>query len=357
MATVFGYSAEIWARSMLLIGFAVSVGALAILIGRRRDLSPRDYQRIRWVIWGCLIGLPAYLLAQLSQQTSLFGHLLGEGQAPEEVAGALSLVNGILCLFVVEAVRRQSVVNVWIPLRRATAFGLLLSVPVLFLHKQIEVIDEYIHMPDWAWVVVASGLVYLIARGHELATELMNRLFDRKFIRAERHLADVGETIQNSDSLDEVERLLVDEPMQTLRLASAALFREHDGLFTRSLSTGWDADHADALTSNHPLLAARFDRKPYTLESIDAAHASPAELPNDLERPVLVVPVGNARRCYALVLYGGHEIGTDLDSSERRLLGSLAHDAEIAYAQVESDTLRRRIAMLENQLAKTLEPR
>ena len=214
MATVFGYPAEIWARSMLLIGFAVSVGALAILIGRRRDLSPRDYQRIRWVIWGCLIGLPAYLLAQLSQETSLFGQFLGEAQAPEEVAGALSLVNGILCLFVVEAVRRKSVVNVWIPLRRATAFGLLLSVPVLFLHKQIETIDEYIHMPDWAWVVVASGLVYLIARGHEFATELMDRLFDRKFIRAERHLADVGETIQNSGSLDEIERLLVNEPMQ-----------------------------------------------------------------------------------------------------------------------------------------------
>ena len=357
MATVFGYPAEIWARSMLLIGFAVSVGALAILIGRRRDLSPRDYQRIRWVIWGCLIGLPAYLLAQLSQETSLFGHLIGEGQAPEEAAGALSLVNGILCLFVVEAVRRPTVVNVWIPLRRATAFGLLLSVPVLFLHKQIEVIDEYIHMPDWAWVVVASGLVYLIARGHEFATGLMDRLFDRKFIRAERHLAEVGETIQNSDSVDKIERLLVNEPISTLGLASAALFREQDGLFTRSLSTGWDADHADALTSNHPLLSARFDRKPYTPDSVDAAHASLAELPDDLERPVLVVPVGNARRCYALVLYGGHEIGTDLDSSERHLLGSLARDAEIAYAQVESETLRKRIAMLERQLAKTLEPR
>jgi hypothetical protein len=357
MATIFGYRAEIWARAMLLIGFAVSVGALVILIGRRRDLSPRDYQRLRWVIWGCVIGLPAYLFAQLSQETSLFGQFLGGGQAPEEAAGALSLVNGILCLFVVEAVRRQTVVNVWIPLRRATAFGLLLSVPVLFLHKQIETIDEYIHMPDWAWVVVASGLVYLIARGHEFATEFMNRLFDRKFIRAERHLAAVGETIQNSDTLDEIERLLVNEPMNTLRLASAALFREQGGLFTRSLSAGWNPDHADALTSNHPLLSGRFDRKPYTPGSVDADPASPAELPDDLERPVLVVPVGNARRCYALVLYGGHEIGTDLDSSERHLLGSLARDAEIAYAQVESDTLRRRIAVLENQLAKTLEPR
>ena len=46
-----------------------------------------------------------------------------------------------------------------------------------------------------------------------------------------------------------------------------------------------------------------------------------------------------------------------LTASERHLLGSLARDAEIAYAQVESETLRRRIAALENQLAKTLEPR
>jgi hypothetical protein len=357
IATVFGYPAEIWARGMFFVGFAVSVAALAILIGRRKDLSPRDYQRIRWVIWGCLIGLPAYLLAQLSQQTSLFGDVLGKGQAPEEVAGALSLINGILCLFVVEAVRRRTVVNVWIPLRRATAFGLLFSVPVLFLHKQIESIDEYIHMPEWAWVVVASGLVYLIARGHELATELMDRLFDRKFIRAEQHLAAVGETIQNSASLDEIERLLVNEPVQTLRLASAALFREENGVFSRCVSAGWDDDHADTLTSNHPLVSGQFEKSPYALDSIDAAHGSPTVLPNDLERPVLVVPVGNRRRCYALVLYGGHEIGTDLDSSERHVLGSLARDAEIAYAQVESETLRRRIATLENELAKTLEPR
>ncbi|MGH6798226.1 MAG: hypothetical protein ACREDI_07570, partial [Roseiarcus sp.] len=244
MATAFGHPAEIWARSTLFIGFAVSVGALAILLGRRRDLSPRDYQRIRWVIWGCLIGLPAYLLAQLSQETSAFADLLGEGLTPEEVAGALFLINGILCLFVVEAVRRPTVVNVWIPLRRATVFGLLLSVPVLFLHKQIETIDEYIDMPYWAWLAVASGLVYLIARGHEFATELANRLFDREFIRAERHLAAVGETIQDSGSLAEIERLLVNEPMRSLRLASAALFREQDGIFRRRLSAGWDTDHA-----------------------------------------------------------------------------------------------------------------
>ena len=357
MGTVFGHPAETWARGLFFIGFAVSAAALAILLGRRRDLSPRDYQRIRWVIWGCLIGLPAYLLAQLAQETSMFGELLGQGQTPEEVAGALFLVNGILCLFVVEAVRRPTVVNVWIPLRRATVFGLLLSVPVLFLHKQIETIDEYIHMPYWAWLAVASALVYLIARGHEFATELMNRLFDREFIRAERHLAKVAETIQQSENLAEIERLLVNEPVRSLCLASAALFREQDGRFRRRVSAGWDLDGADTLATEDPLLCARFGRRPYAVDAVDPAHTSHARLPHDLARPVLVVPIGNARRCYAVILYGGHEAGTDLDSNERHLLGGLAHDAEIAYAQVESETLQRRVAMLEGQLAQALEPR
>ena len=352
MGTVFGYPAEIWARSMLFVGFAVSAAALAILIGRRRDLSPRDYQRIRWVIWGCLIGLPAYLLAQLSQETSAFDEFFGPGLASEEVAGVLFLVNGIFCLFVVEAVRRPTVINVWIPLRRATVLGLLFSVPVLFLHKQIETIDEYIHLPYWAWLAVASGLVYLIARGHEFATELMDRLFDRQFIRAERHLAEVGEAILQADSTVEIERLLVNEPMRALGLASAAVFREQNGVFRRRVSAGWGPDDADMLPSDDPLLSARFKRKPYAV-----ADASHPRLPHDLARPVLAVPVGNPRRCYAVLLYSGHEAGTDLDMSERHLIGSLAHHAEIAYAQVESETLHRRVAMLEAELAQALEPR
>jgi hypothetical protein len=232
-------------------------------------------------------------------------------------------------------------------------FGLLLSVPVLFLHKQIEVIDEYIHMPDWAWIAVASGLVYLIARAHEFATELANRLFDREFIRAERHLATVGETILHARSLAEVDRLLVNEPMRSLHLASAALFREQDGVYHRRASAGWDADEADAFAADDPLLAERFERKPYPVGANQASHA---RLPHDLARPLLAVPVGNPRRCYAMILYSGHETGTDLDSSEHHLLGSLAHDAEIAYAQIESEMLHKRVAALEGQLAQAPQP-
>ena len=83
LGSLFGFRTEIAMRAALIMGFLVGGAALAILIGRRGDLSPRDYQRVRWVIWGCLIGLPAYLVAELWQWTSLptaFSRRLGHGR-------------------------------------------------------------------------------------------------------------------------------------------------------------------------------------------------------------------------------------------------------------------------------------
>src|SRR5204862_480868 len=97
---------------------------------------------MRWVIWGALIGLPAYILSGLLGSTALWQSLSGDDSVPENLFGFLLLVYGILGWFVFEAVRRPRVVNVSIPLRRITAFGLLLSVPALFAHQQIERLEK-----------------------------------------------------------------------------------------------------------------------------------------------------------------------------------------------------------------------
>ena len=165
---------------------------------------------------------PIFLL-----ETSLFDGLIDDAGL-DELAGALYIVNGILCLFVVEAVRRSTVVNVAIPLRRATVLGLLLSLPTLLLHRQIEAIDHYFHMPEWAWLLVASGLIYLLARLHEFATETVEQLLDFRFRHAEHELIAVSEAIERAGSVDEIDRALVEEPVRVLRLASAAVFREEE---------------------------------------------------------------------------------------------------------------------------------
>jgi len=354
LGNVFGYPVESLWRASMIVGFGVGASAIAILIARRRELSPQDYQRIRWVIWGCLIGLPAYLIAELSQETSLI-HRLFDVTMPEELAGLLYLVNGVLCLFVVEAIRRPTVINVEIPLRRGTVLGLLLSVPVFFIHEEMNTLNELTGLPDWAWVIVASALVFLISRTHEVVTEFADRLFDRQYLLAERRLAEVAQALERADDLGEIERMMVEEPTASLQLASAAIFREEDGCFRRRGAEGWGPADALVLTGAEPLLEARAEGKPFELrgERFDARNPP---LPSGLQRPILGVPVGKARRCFALALYGGHEAGTDLDAKERKLLAELAESAERAYAQAEIEALRQRIRALEIELARPVEP-
>ena len=106
-----------------------------------------------------------------------------------------------------------------------------------------------------------------------------------------------------------------------------------------------------------PPLAGRLDTgRPFRIDG-SSADAPGARLPGDLARPVLGAPVGNPRRCFAVVFYGGHESGADLDGAERDLLGGLARDAEIAYGQVESEILRKRIEILEKELERASERR
>ena len=53
----------------------------------------------------------------MSQETSLLTDVFWEGGIPEDVSTLFYLINGVFCLFVVEAVRRPTVVSVTIPLR------------------------------------------------------------------------------------------------------------------------------------------------------------------------------------------------------------------------------------------------
>ena len=102
----FGHPTEMVTRASILVGFAVAATALTIFLTRRRSQTPQDYQRVRWVIWGCLIGLPSFLLAELARprRSSRPAGRLHTGQ---DIIGLLYLVNGVLCLFVFEALRRS----------------------------------------------------------------------------------------------------------------------------------------------------------------------------------------------------------------------------------------------------------
>ena len=86
-ANLFGYPTETVTRAGVLSGLVVAASALLILLARRSELPPQDYQRLRWVIWGCLIGLPALVIADAGTGTTLLDGFWQGNPPPEQFWG------------------------------------------------------------------------------------------------------------------------------------------------------------------------------------------------------------------------------------------------------------------------------
>jgi hypothetical protein len=251
---------------------------------------------------------------------------------------------------VFQAIRRQRVVSVMIPLRRVTILGLTLSIPVLLLHQEVERIQHHLQIPVWAWLMVGGITIYAITRLHESAVHLADRFFNRALDALEREL---NAALINSKELAEIDRLLAREPFHRLNLTSAASFRRAGRNYVRGPSAeGWDGGSAESLAPNARLLEPLPRGKPF---SVPDAGDDGTELPRGLARPVLGVPAASPLRCYAVSFYGPHVSGTDLDANERTMLARLAANAAAMYAELQNGALRGEIARLERELSDKAE--
>lgn len=341
----FGYPTEIVTRIGILTGFAVDIAAIGILLARRRSLAPEDNQRLRWVLWGCLIGLPAFIFAEIAQITTLLETRWGDFTPNDVVIGLLFLANGVFCLFVFEAVRRQRVVNVSIPLRRVTILGLSLSIPALLLHEAASHIQEDLGLPGWAWLGVGALIAYIISRIHEFSIEAAERFFNR-------HLDQIGEElarlIASARTVGEVEQHLTHGPLKHLHLTSAAAFRRDEKGFARHTEgDGWEDGEERRLDGNETLLAPVVAKQ--RLADLHGHGGNHLKLPEGVKRPIVGVPATIRGRVLAVALYGPHHSGADLDSNERALLERLGDAAAEAYVEIENDELKRRLHDLESK--------
>jgi hypothetical protein len=348
-ANLLGYPTEMVTRAGVTSGLVVAVCAFAILLARQRELPPQDYQRLRWVIWGCVIGLPALVFADAGTTTTLLNFLWPNYSPPEQLWGLLYLINGVLCLLVTEALRKPYVVTVSIPLRRVTILGLLLSLPILFLHEGIdhirEGISEKVTLPAWAWIGVAAIILFLTSKLHDTAVHYLDWIFNRSIAKAGERL---GDAILEAKSFAAIEAQLVQGVHNALRLASASVFREQDHIFQRTAADHtWDGA-TRILDPKDPLLEPARSHRPY---DVDPGAATRNHLPSGLMRPILAVPVGDRLRCLGVALYGPHMAGNAFSHEERSMLAELANKAASAFMQLNDDQLRRRIATLESELA------
>ena len=353
--SLLGFPTEKITEITFLAGYAIDAAVLFILISRRRTLPPQEEQRMRWVIWGCAIGLPAFILAELCQSSDLITHLWGA--APSQAfIGLLYLPNGVLAYFASQAVWQRRVVSVSIPLRHGTvlvALSLALGIPIVQLHEKLNLLQEDVRLPTWIWpVLVAPVVLMVMQRLHESAVELVDRVFNRQFHSAREQMKVANEALARTETLPEIDCLLVESAVRALDLSSGAVFRNDGNVFRRTQDTrGWNASMKKDLLPEQDAIALRSLKEGDPVRIHQDSWDAP-DLPSALAAPCLSVPVrSGVPEATAVAVFGPHLSGNDITPDESEMLQRLAARAAIAYERVFTAMLRKEVAQLKQQLA------
>ena len=288
--------------------------------------------KIRWVILGALWALGCFLFADTYEATSMFARVEGlvHLRLPEWLLNLLYAQSFWLPAAVFYAIRHYRVIKVRFAIARVLVFPAFVTLIAIAV-KLGEMLIEYLLSQRFEWVegvrgilVVSLGVVATVADRH--AHRFVESLVFRAWHRAETCLRAAAERLVEDDTLqlEQIHRMIIDLPLETLRLESAALFRHLSvGTYALEWSVAW------------PQEAAR------TFSSVDRA-----SLATGLDFPSVVFGTAIDRGLSRIALFGPHRTGEDLDRDEVTVLRELTRAAAAAYQRVEADALRQELAKL-----------
>jgi hypothetical protein len=360
--TEFGHRSETLTRVAYGLAYAVYPLVAFAFATKLRVLSKEDALRLRWVIAGCIPGLLFFIIADSIESTSMWQRLWDtlNWQPPEIWLNMAYMVNSLVAISVAYAVIRQRVLPIAFLINR----GLVLSIVWVTVTMAVEallIITHYLLDYNHLLSSILTALVIVLAaplleRFQEWLNEYIDHLFFRGFHDAEERLASVAATLSAAPSVDAIEKQLIEAPCEAFGIVSAALFRlQDDGSFALAPNAhGWPAPAATSFAADDPLvLHFREFPKPARLHDLLRTHD---DLPQGPALPAIILPLVVDRAVDAIVLYGGHESGTDLSPDEISSLVQLASAAAIARDHVRAISVSRQLEDAKRRLAAFMKP-
>jgi len=343
---VFGIGTEMITRASYIAGWSVDAAVLLyILPAVLRDQPPEEKARTRWLLTGCVVGLSAFIFADFNEATTMSPFTISE-----TTINLLYFVNVLTLAVVIYTIRHHRVVNVRLALTRGIErFGMWALVAALGAYL-IHRIDEQLGKEmQWGELAVSLGLVgatLVWERVQEFAIERLDEVLFPRFRRAIEELHHLARRLRDVTSIAHVERALTERPVRAFRISSAAVFRRHrSGIFRRYSALGWSSRTVRELRPTGVLFSEYLKDGVHPVRLRDASWATGA-LPDGVAEPTVAVPIRAFGRLHAIVLYGAHASGDDLNGEEIEVLAGLAASATLAYQSTEAAALRRQVNAL-----------
>ncbi|HEY7993387.1 MAG TPA: hypothetical protein VID24_04220 [Candidatus Eremiobacteraceae bacterium] len=295
----------------------------------------QERQRLKIVVWALVVAYAANVVILWIDTFSL----------SFEVAfwwDALGALNLVIPIAVAYAVLRYRVMDVNFIFSRALVYGVITTGLVAMFALIDWIVGTVLAQERLAVAanVVAAVVVGLSLNGIHGRVERIIRsvLFKRRHAAA-RRLAQLASSLPHVTDSATISAMVVDEPMEALSLASAALFRANErGTFERVWALGWGESAAYDLDPFERLVdRLRSEGEPTRVGRKDVARDG---LPAGDASPIVAVPIVVRSQLEAVAMYGAHTGGEDLDPDEIGSLRRIGEAAGAAYYHLEADSLR-----------------
>jgi hypothetical protein len=341
----FGWPARDADATALTLEAVLVVAAVYALTETYLRAKGTDRQRIRWVIVGFGIALVAFLTDQI---------LTREGfNPPYWLHGSLALTSVVVPLTVAYAVIKHRVIDVSFVVSRALVYGILTTLLVGLFSLIDWFFTDYLRLArlgTFAEVGAVVAFGFWFNGLHRRVDTIIDATFFRQRHRAEVQLARNAVALPFATTTKSVGQALVEEPVRTLSLASAALFRRNTiGGYVREESAGWaasDLSHLDE-SDDHFLMLLQAEGGPLSL--FDHPWRSD-RVPGGPALPILALPIIVRRELAAIVFYGSHVHGEAFDPDEIKAIAGLATGAAAAYDHLEAEEMRRSNDLLQRKV-------
>ena len=324
----------------LLIAF-VYMCAAAVFITMLLQSRGEERQRLRWILI-----FPVVLILRV------VAILEGDGliaALPDWFAAVLTVIAVAVPFTVAYAVVRRRVFDIQFAISRALVYAAITTIVAgafllldWFMSRQFA----ETRLTLTAEIILALAVGSWLNLLHRNVDRFVDGTFFRQRHLAESRLAKAAAAVLRAESHEVVDRFLVHEPVRALDLPSAAIFPrdEPSGHFVREVAVGWDHVKTKELTASDPLvLHLLAEDAPVRLA--DVVWPSDAS-PTNVGDTVLAMPVLLRDQLVAVVLYGPHHSGADIDPDEVRGVLLLVERAGSAYDHIEARTLRAQVESL-----------
>lgn len=338
----FGLPSQWLADLFVRLDSIVYLGAAAIFIVTLLRSHGEERQRLQWIL--VFPAVLALRVIAINQGNGLLPYSL-----PVWFPRLLEVLGVFVPLTVAYAIVRRRVFDIQFAISRALVYAAITTMIAgafllldWFMSKQFA----QTRFTLTAEIVLALAIGSCLNMLHRNVDRFVDSTLFRQRHIAQERLAKAAAAVLRAESHEVVDRFLVHEPVRALDLTSAAIFHQvgETGHFVREVAAGWDHVETRELTSADPLVLHLLaeDASVRLADVIWAADATPTQLAD----AVMAMPVLLRDQLVAIVLYGPHHSGADIDPDEVKSIALLVERAGAAYDHIEARTLRAQVESL-----------